>query len=381
MIGQKLSGQEQLIREAFTNRTTADGIARFRAKLATTKTIPDVRLIEAQAAQLYWSGWRDLPVAFPEADLPRVPDHWRKFGARRSPLTSSSRRAVNPANAILNYIYAILEAESRLALSAMGLDAGLGFIHADEKIRDNLACDMMEAVRPDVDSFVLEWIKRVPLKREWFFEQRDGNCRLMAPFAEQLAKTARMWRSAVAPLAEWIAQTLWLSIGKPSNQPGPGTRLTHGRNRVARGLPFLPPPEPAVPPQGVCRICGTLLQHERKFCLNCFPTANTERILAAAPAGWVATQKASAQALRAESMRRHEAGKAAWNASNHPKWLTEEAYGQRIQPLLKKISTSRISTTLGVTWAYASNIRRGERLPHPRHWEKLAELVGVSTHA
>lgn len=26
----------------------------------------------------------------------------------------------------------------------------------------------------------------------------------------------------------------------------------------------------------------------------------------------------------------------------------------------------------------AANIRKGKILPHPRHWEKLAELVGVS---
>lgn len=65
-------------------------------------------------------------------------------------------------------------------------------------------------------------------------------------------------------------------------------------------------------------------------------------------------------------MRRHEVGKAAWDAAKHRKWLTEETYRQKIQPLLKD-STSRISTTLGVTWAYASNIRTGEKLPHPRH--------------
>lgn len=37
-----------------------------------------MRRIEAQAAQLYWSIWRDLPVSFPRADLSRVPEHWWK---------------------------------------------------------------------------------------------------------------------------------------------------------------------------------------------------------------------------------------------------------------------------------------------------------------
>ena len=378
LISRKLAGQEQLARDAFHNTVAADGIAGFRAKVSAAKAIQDVRLFEAHAALLYWSVWRDLTASFPKSDLLRVPAHWRTFDARRSPLTGSPRRASNPPNAMLNYLYAILEAESRLAISAMGLDPGLGFIHFDERTRDNLACDLMEAIRPEIDAFVLDWIKRVPLKREWFFEQRDGTCRLMAPLAEQLATTARMWRSSVAPFAEWLALTLWASIGKPTREPGPGTRLTHGRNRVAKGRSFFPPPEPAIPPQGVCRICGTLLEPGGKYCLTCFPAVNTERMITVAPSGWLATQSASAQALRAESMRRHEAGKAAWDVSTHPKWLTVEAYRRRIQPRLKGISTSRISTTLGVTWAYASNIRRGERLPHPRHWKKLAELIGVS---
>jgi CRISPR-associated protein Cas1 len=378
LIGRKLAGQERLVRTGFRNSTTAEAIAEYRAKLSNAPSIESVRLVEAHAAKAYWSAFTDVPVQFPKSDLARVPAHWRTFGARQSPLTGSPRRAVSPANTMLNYLYAILEAESRLAIAAMGLDPGLGFIHFDGKTRDNLACDLMEAVRPEVDAFVLDWIRRVTLKREWFFEQRDGTCRLMASFAGQLSETARMWRSAVAPLAEWLAQTLWSSIRKSRKEHGPATRLTHGRSRAAKGLSYFPAPEPVVPPQSVCRICGTLLEPGRKYCLRCFPDTNTERIVAVAPTGWLATQSPNAQALRAESMRRHEAGKAAWDADSHPKWLTEAAYRQRIQPLLKKVSTSRISTTLGVTWAYASNIRRGERIPHARHWPKLAELVGIS---
>ena len=82
-----------------------------------------------------------------------------------------------------------------VAVAALGLDPGLAFIHADEPIRDSLACDLMEPVRPQVDSYVLDWITRKTLKREWFFEQRDGNCRLMAPLAAQLAETAPTWRA------------------------------------------------------------------------------------------------------------------------------------------------------------------------------------------
>ena len=68
---------------------------------------------------------------------------------------------------MLNYLYALLESEARLAAAALGLDPGLGFIHVDTPARDSLACDLMEVVRPQVDAFLIEWITREALKREW----------------------------------------------------------------------------------------------------------------------------------------------------------------------------------------------------------------------
>jgi len=48
----------------------------------------------------------------------------------------------------LNYLYALLEAEARLAAATLGLDPGLGVLHVDTQARDSLACDLMEAARP-----------------------------------------------------------------------------------------------------------------------------------------------------------------------------------------------------------------------------------------
>src|SRR5205807_7494021 len=109
-------------------------------------------------------------------------EHWRSFGARVSPLTGSPRLAVNPPNAILNYLYSVLESEARLAAAALGLDPGLGVLHVDTPARDSLASDLMEPVRPQVDSYLLDWITRRLLSRTWFSEQRDGNCRLLGSF-------------------------------------------------------------------------------------------------------------------------------------------------------------------------------------------------------
>src|SRR2546427_2883164 len=203
LITQKLAGQEQVARHKLLDSTTADVIAQFRAEVPTADCFTTIRLIESQAARAYWSAWSTLPINFPKNDLSRVPEHWRTFGARVSPLTGSPRLAVNPPNAILNYLYSVLESEARLAAAALGLDPGLGVLHVDTPARDSLACDLMEPIRPQVDAYLLDWITREPIRRQWFFEKRDGNCRLMGPFAVQLAETAPAWGRAVAPVAEW----------------------------------------------------------------------------------------------------------------------------------------------------------------------------------
>jgi CRISPR/Cas system-associated endonuclease Cas1 len=43
---------------------------------------------------------------------------------------------------MLNYLYAIVEFEARLAAAELGLDPGLGVLHKDTPNRDSLACDL-----------------------------------------------------------------------------------------------------------------------------------------------------------------------------------------------------------------------------------------------
>jgi hypothetical protein len=60
----------------------------------------------------------------------------------------------------------VLESEATLAVAALGLDPGLGFLRVDTKALDSLAFDVLEPIRPQVDAFVLNWITGSPLKRE-----------------------------------------------------------------------------------------------------------------------------------------------------------------------------------------------------------------------
>jgi len=379
LIAQKLARQEALARDALIDCEAAQKIASARTALRNAPTVENVRYLEAQGGLAYWSAWRSVPVEFPRVDKRRrVPDHWQSFGARISPLTHSPRLAVNPPNAMLNYLYAILEAEARLAIAALGLDPGLGFLHFDSRTRDSLACDVMEPVRPQVDAYLLAWLRREPLRKEWFFEQRDGNCRLMGSFAARLTETSVTWSRAVAPFAEWVARSLWTTLSTPASRRAPATRLTQGHRRVAKGAaPTVNPPSPPRPP-AVCRMCGTGIRFGRRYCPPCNLIIARESMIEAAKLGRVKGHSAEARARQADKQRGHAVAVKSWNPSDKPDWLTEEVYREKIQPKLSAVTVRAISSKLGISDPYAAEIRAGRYLPHPRHWQILANLTGVN---
>jgi hypothetical protein len=47
------------------------------------------------------------------------------------------------------------------------------------------------------------------------------------------------------------------------------------------------------------------------------------------------------------------------------------AFQRDILPLLQEIPLSRLQQATGLSLRYVSLIRRGERTPHPRHWQGL----------
>jgi hypothetical protein len=341
--------------------------------LVEAETIQAFRMLESQAAAAYWSAWRTLPITFPRNDLSRVPDHWRTFGTRKSPLSGSPRLAANPPNAILNYVYAVLESEARLAAAALGLDPGMGMLHVDAPNRDSLACDIMEAVRPAIDAWLLDWITREPLRRSDFFEERNGNCRLMGTFAAKLSETTPVWGKLVAPWAEYVARTLWDKTPQSKSGSLIPTRLTQQHRREAKGRPPFPSVE--VPkPDSVCRSCGKQIRKGKAYCWQCASTVTLENF----DAGRKTAQRPEFLAKRSATQRQHKQAIQNWKPSDLPDWLTREVYVKQIQPALASVAKSRIRLTMGVSEPYSSDIQAAKRIPHPRHWQALAELVGVS---
>jgi hypothetical protein len=184
----------------------------------------------------------------------------------------------------------------------------------------------MEPVRPFVDAYVFDWIQRGPLRKEWFFEKANGNCRLMAPFAEQLTETASTWGRAVAPYAEQAARIFWEGRLKKSMSAFLPTRLTQ-RNRSLAKAGNLAAQAPAVPKTHArCALCGTLVTIGSTYCKKCVPDANRENMLVQAKLGRIATHSAVAEARRAATHARQVEALRKWNPSELPKWLDEDVY-------------------------------------------------------
>jgi CRISPR-associated endonuclease Cas1 len=377
LIDAKLGAQQRVARDALDDPATAQEIAVLRSGLVTAETIGTIRLLEANAAAAYFAAWRDIPVLWPRADARRVPDHWRSVGSRRSPLTGGPRLAVTPVHAILNYCFALLESETRLALAAVGLDVGLGLgLHTDTPNRDSLVFDVLEPMRPEIEEWVLNWVRQETLRRSDFFETSNGNCRLMSHLCAKLSETAPVWGKRVAPWAEYVARTLWSTTSPSKSERKLSTPLTQQHRRIAKGRPSFA--EAKIPkPERLCRGCGKAVQGTSINCAECDIEVATKRLAVAARAGRIAGHTPEAIAKEAATHRKHALARAAWNPAKQPAWLTDQVFSDKIQPALARASATVIAKRIGVSRWYAGRIREGYR-PHPRHWLALADLVGRS---
>jgi CRISPR/Cas system-associated endonuclease Cas1 len=86
----KLKGQGE-VAGLLGSEETAGLIVRLAGEIAGVGDSAQILAIEATAAVAYWALWQDLPAQF--ARHSEVPEHWRTFGPRSSPLTGKPLRA------------------------------------------------------------------------------------------------------------------------------------------------------------------------------------------------------------------------------------------------------------------------------------------------
>ena len=186
-------------------------------------------------------------------------------------------------------------------------------------------------------------------------------------------------------LSLWFeGKDLPFSLLCPRSNRLPRRRWARRRLSGSRVGPFCAASQTHVPssacgrPPAVCRLCGAPIRFGRTYCASCAVTVSKQGLVKAARLGRVAGHSREARARQAEKQRRHAAAKRAWRPSDQPAWLDQQTYLQKIQPRLTGITVPFIASALGLSEPYAAEIRAGRRRPHPRHWQVLARLVGVS---
>jgi CRISPR-associated protein Cas1 len=105
-------------------------------------------------------------------------------------VSGRNRHATHPVNAMLNYAYAVLESQVRIAAVSQGLDPTIGSLHASRPGRVALVYDLMEPLRPHVDRLVLSVVLSHTFVPSDFVLDSNGVCRLHPQLARQVAKQA-----------------------------------------------------------------------------------------------------------------------------------------------------------------------------------------------
>ena len=396
LITSKLAGQagtlHELGRLVPVEAWVPDAIDGAQARLRVATSRDEVRVTEAAAAAAYWSAWSALPLRWARRDEARVPAHWRTFGARSSPLTGGPRLAANPANALLNYLYALLEGEASIAARVVGLDPGLGVLHADQLNRDSLAADLMEPVRPEVDRHVLDLVARRIFAASDFHETRQEVCRITPTLARDLAQSVPQWGFAVGRVAEDVARMLERgSVDAPPPARAPSWRRKaptpiNGRNRSAgRGGAFRGGNAPRVSARRSCVECGSPTRGGRGTCsdaceeaarahgLGAFVAAGTEVLRRRHAEGAAALTEEGRGRLRvAASDRVAEARD--WQRGH--KWPKDpDAFGRDVLPRLADVPVRELVEATGLSENYCRSIKKGLVVPHPMWWERLGTVA------
>ena len=141
-------------------KRASDFIADAVSSLQDAKTLDSLRGIEGEAAQRYFSVFDDMI-------LQNKDDFFFHTRTRRPPL--------DRVNALLSFMYTILAGDIAAALTAVGLDSFVGFLHRDRPGRRSLALDLLEELRaPLADRFVLTLINTKQINAEGFVEKESG---------------------------------------------------------------------------------------------------------------------------------------------------------------------------------------------------------------
>lgn len=295
---------------------------------------------------------------------------------------------------MLNYLYAILETEVRLAILAMGMDPGMGMLHTDLKGRDSFVFDVIEPVRPIVDDHVLTLLDKRTFSAREFWETREGVCRLMPPMAKALAEMGPQLAKVTAPVVEQVAQRLAENRGTVATPLRIPTLLSQANRSAGRADVRTSAKKPTrnakLSAPNACRECGILLKNtERQYCDECLPKREAEQAVTFSEAGrrkMAELRAGGRDPSQTREARKLRGAKNSQRMQEQKVWETEygtdadpDVFTREILPKLHGVSLAKMAEATGLSQQYCSTIRRGLKVPHFRHWHSLECLVRLDS--
>jgi len=155
-------------------------------KLNSAKSVKEIMGVEGGVAWKYWNEF--AKVVFVEYDFCSRSDQYRR-----------ATGAGDKVNVMLNYGYALLEAECLRAINTVGMDSHVGFLHEMNPSKDSLAYDLQEPFRFLVDLAVINLIESGKMNNKDFIRTESYSLRLKPSGAKKVTEEFNKWMKKKIP--------------------------------------------------------------------------------------------------------------------------------------------------------------------------------------
>jgi hypothetical protein len=209
---------------------------------------------------------------------------------------------------------------------------------------------------------------------------------LQVRLARELVNSCRQLNRQIAELAEPVAERVarLLADAPGSRIDRLPTPLTSTNRKAARPPRHTTVAKARAPkPARVCKRCGNPTpSRSRVYCDECLPHYQREQyadafhgtglaaIEIAKRHGHDPSHTAEAERKRGATISERKHANTDWE-TRYGKLTDLGAFEREILPTIQQVPLSRLMRATGLSLRYVSQIRRGEKTPHPRHWQSL----------